>query len=255
MSWPVAFRAGLERRGVRTEVGNPSRSSNADLAVVWGWRQHDVIQPMMESGRHVIVMERGFIQPRRAWCSLALDGLNGRGRFPDPKDDGLRWQKYFSHHLKPWQAAGEYALVVGQVPGDAALAGCDIEVWAATQTRRLLEMGWRVVYRPHPLHATPCPVGATLSSNSLDVDLARADRVVTFSSTTAVEAILKGVPTVVTDPGSVAYPVASHRVEEPLRRPDRTAWCHALAWKQWTIDELADGYAWTQFKSVLEGSA
>jgi hypothetical protein len=142
-------------------------------------------------------------------------------------------------------------LLIGQVPQDAALQGTDIVRWAQQTTDQLAALGHRVLYRPHPLSTTPCPRGAELSTGTLDEDFANADRVVTFNSTTAVEAIFAGIPTVIHDIGSPAYPMASHDVAESLVRPDRTKWCHDMAWRQWSLEEMADGTAWVHaLKSI-----
>jgi hypothetical protein len=207
---------------------------------------------MLKSGRCVIVLERGFTQPRREWFSLALNGLNGRGLFPPSDGDGSRWNRHFAHNLQPWrQEEGNYALLIGQVPGDAALHGLDIVAWAQRTTTKLVELGHRVVYRPHPKYLTPCPKGAEYSDGTLVEDLAGASRVVTYNSTTAVEAVLAGVPAVTLDIGSIAYPVASHELEAPLVRPDRTRWCNDLAWRQWSLAELEDGTAWAHIRPTV----
>lgn len=219
--------------------------SNADIAVIWSWKQRRLIERQIETGKHILVLERGFLQPRNSWISLSWDGFNGRGSFPGAADGGARWNLHFGPMLKPWrQRRGGNALLIGQVPGDAALFGLDIITWTQEMSAKLIALGYRVTYRPHPLSVTPCPNGANLSIGDLETDLALADFVVTYNSTTAVESILAGVPTIVMDIGSVAYPMASHSLEEPLRYPDRTAWCHDLAWRQWSLKELADGSAW-----------
>lgn len=247
-----ALRQGMEKHGVRTSRGRRNKQSDADMAVMWSWKQKRLIEHMQSNGRHLLVIERGFIQPRNEWFTLTVDGFNGRGMFAPARDEGERFQQYFAHHLKPWREdEGEYALVIGQVPGDSALHGTDIVSWAQQKANELLRLGQRVIYRPHPLAFTPCPKGAELSSRSLDQDFAQASCVVTFNSTTAVEAVLAGIPTVISDIGSVAYPMASHEIDEPLRRPDRTAWCHDLAWRQWKLEELADGTAWEHVRQVL----
>lgn len=243
-------------KGMRLLSDTPSifskrKLSETDLAVFWSWKQPEIAAAIIDSGRHVLVMERGFLQPRNEWVSLAIDGFNNRGKFAPAPDGGARWQRLFAHHLKPWRSGGDYALLIGQVPGDAALNGTDIVAWAATQAQKLIDLGHKVVYRPHPEGPTPCPPGASLSTRSLVDDLAGAERVVTYNSTTAVEAILAGIPTVVSDEGTVAYPMCSHQLEAPLARPDRSAWCHDIAWRQWSIDELADGTAWSHVRRLV----
>ena len=247
-----ALREGMERHGVRTSKGKKNKIPNSDLAVVWSWKQPRLIEGMLASGRHVLVMERGFLPNRREWCSLALDGFNGRGEFAPAGDGGERWQKHFAHLLKPWrQAEGDYVLMIGKGENDVSLHGADFKAWASEQAELLRKAGHRILYRPHPDRPTPCPAGAELSTGSLQSDLSRASFVVSFNSSTDVEAVLSGIPAVITDVGSLAYPVASHSLLEPIALPDRSQWCNEMAWRQWTLDELRSGYAWDHLRQLL----
>jgi hypothetical protein len=254
LRFPRALIAGMKKEGVRVGFGKRTEPAvpDADLAVIWSWKAKAVIDAFRTAGRPVLVMEQGYIYPRYQWCSLAVNGLNGRGAAPTATDGGERWNRLFADHLKPWRETDKgYSLVIGQVPGDASLDGADIAAWVNTQVAGLLDLGHEVVFRPHPRAPLPCPKGATLSTSSLTEDLAGAGRVVCFNSTTTVEAILAGVPTVITDPGSVAYRMGSHDIRDPLVRPDRTQWCHDLAWRHWSLEELADGTAWRHLRQIL----
>lgn len=240
-----ALRRGVERCGLETITGRYDEPTDADVAVIWGWKQSKVISACQQGGQQLLVLERGFIQPRHAWISLTWNGLNGRGQFPTANDNGARWRQHFATRLQPWRTSpGDYVLLIGQVPGDAALHGACIETWLNETAKKLLDMGHRVRFRPHPLHRLPSPAGAEYSTSSLTEDLGRADRCVVYNSTTAVEAVLAGVPTVVCDIGAAAWPMASHDVAQELVRPDRAAWCHDLSWRQWRASELKDGGAW-----------
>jgi hypothetical protein len=39
----------------------------------------------------------------------------------------------------------------------------------------------------------------------------------------------------------MAWDVTGHELEMPPT-PDRTAWAHALAWKQWSREEMESGF-------------
>lgn len=248
-----ALRQGMKRHGVTTSRARKYEpTGESDIAVVWSWKQPRLIESMIASGRHVIVMERGFLPRRKDWCSLALDGFNGRGRFAPAPDGGARWNRHFAHLLKPWRSGGDYALMIGKGPNDPSLHGADFEAWTRRTTDSLVARGQRVRYRPHPDRPTPCPPGAELSTGTLAEDLADAAMIVSFNSSTDVEAILSGIPGIITDAGSLCYPIAAHDVSEPLVRPDRTQWCHDMAWRQWTIEELRNGDAWDHVRQLLD---
>jgi hypothetical protein len=142
--------------------------------------------------------------------------------------------------------------LIGKGPNDPSLHGTDFEAWTRRTTDSLLALGQRVRYRPHPDRPTPCPPGAELSTGTLAEDLADAAMIVSFNSSTDVEAILAGIPGIITDAGSLCYPIAAHDVWEPLVRPDRTLWCHDMAWRQWTIEELRNGDAWDHVRQLLD---
>lgn len=198
-------------------------------------------------------MERGFLPKRKEWCSLALDGFNGRGKFAPARDSGERWNRHFGHLLKPWKTeGGKRALLIGKGANDVSLHGADFIAWAAEQTQQLLAAGYSVRFRGHPDRPIPCPSGAELSTGSLADDLEWASVAVSFNSSTDIEAILAGVPSIITDIGSLAYPLASRSVHDPIVTPDRTEWCHQMAWRQWTLEELRNGDAWDHMRQLLE---
>jgi len=217
-------------------------AADADAVVCWGWRIGQQYR-----GRDVLVMERGHVGDRRLYTSCGWNGLAGRGTYPGCLDSGERWAQ--RHSMRPWRQDGRYALVLGQVAGDAALHGLDVQAWAQRVTDGLHGLGRAVVYRPHPLTGAGfCPVGATLAYGTLDDALAGAALAVTYSSTAGVECVLAGVPTVAMDAGAMCWPVSGHTLDDVVR-PDRTAWAHALAWTGWTREELTDGTAWESLKS------
>ncbi len=250
----AAMKAGLERHGIAVEFAPFNEPQPCDVAVIWGWKQPLVTA----SAPATLVMERGHLQDRMAYTSCGWNGLAGRGSYPDAPDAGARWRERFAHLLKPWKPepqAETYALLLGQVPGDAALYGLDLDAWAQRTCDALLASGRMVRYRPHPLVLrcgdVRCPAGALGSAASLDEDLAGAALAVTFNSTAGVEAVLAGVPTVALDAGAMAWPVTTHDLAN-VQRPDREPWAHRLAWCQWTIEELASGLAWEHLAAAGE---
>lgn len=248
-----AMAAGLERHGVEVTVSGHDQPQPCDIAVIWGAPAKHPMVTM--TARHLLVMERGHLPDRFLYASCGWDGLAGRGRYPKAPDGGQRWRERYGHLLQPWKIGGEYALVIGQVEGDAALGDLAFDRWAQQQTDALLATGWPVLYRRHPLasHDGRKPVGSVLAHGTLAEDLAKAAVVVTFNSTAGVEAVLAGVPTVTLDEGAMAWPVTSHALGH-LVRPSREAWAHDLAWTGWTLEEIASGDAWAHLGPIMEGA-
>lgn len=178
-------------------------------------------------------MERGYLGDRFAWTSLAWNGLNNRGQVHVPDDGGDRFLKHYQ--LQPENHAGEYALIIGQVPGDAALGGRNLVPWYEEQASR--DWGMPVKFRPHPMAARRGMVrpvrGAQTIKGELSDALAGAAVVVTFNSNVGVDAVVAGKYVTSADQGSMIWGMS-----------DREQWAHRLAWRQWSLDELRDGAAW-----------
>lgn len=228
----AALAAGLAAHGVRTALTGSVEAAQAQHVACWGWRTGARLR---ERGHDVLVMERGYIGDRFAWTSLGWNGLNGLAAFERPDDSGARFREHFDGMLKPWNPAGDYVLLIGQVPGDASLRGRDLSGWYAKQAA----IDWRrpVRFRPHPVavqRGIAKPVaGAETMGGPLADALAGAAWVVTYNSNTGVESLLAGKPTHVDDRGSMAWGATN-----------REAWAHGLAWCQWSIDEIRSGAAW-----------
>lgn len=241
LGWREAFAEGLKRRGWDAEVSTDTKP--CDLLVMWGVRRRDVIARHKEAGGEVCILERGYLGDRFAWTSVSFGGgLNGRGIFRGPHEDGSRFDKHFSKLLAPWNRQEGYALIIGQVPGDQSIKAVNIDAWYSQTASALKKQGWQDVrFRPHPL-AGRGRNGPSLNlmGGNLSEALQGAGLVLTFNSNTGVESVLAGRPTVTMDQGSMAWDVAGHQVDE-IVTPDRTAWCNKLAWCQWTLDEIISG--------------
>ena len=227
-----AIAQGFARHGVKADIGHHPRPEDATV-VCWGWRQGKVWR---QQGKSVLVMERGYIGDRmNVWSSLAWNGLNGRGNVPPvPDDGGARFRANHAGLLREWNPTGDYVLIIGQVPGDAALGGRDLHGWYVEQAAK--DWGRPVYFRPHPLAHRRGPVrqvpNAPVKNGDLSAALEGAAWVVTFNSNTAVDSLLAGKATQVDDEGSMAWRVTN-----------REQWAYRLAWRQWTMEELESGFA------------
>jgi hypothetical protein len=232
-----ALTEGLKRHGVLGEFRN--------VVACWGWRSG---ARHYRAGRDVLVLERGYIGDRFAWTSIGWNGLNGRATFPNYPDDGGARFRRVRGPMERWRAGGDCVLLIGQVHGDAALQGRNLGGWYADTARAAADVyGLPVLFRPHPLEVRRIGVVRTVAGTEqdtgpLEVALSRAAVVVTWNSNTGVDALLAGKLTVAHDAGAMAWPVCGHRLGDP-GSGDREAWAHALAWKQWSMDEIRSGEA------------
>lgn len=245
----ASFAEGLRRHGWQAEITTRWRPS--DLLVVWGVRRKGDIAAQRQHGGQVCVLERGYVGDRFYWTSVSFGGgLNGRGRFFGPFEDGARWGRLFGDLMQPWRTNDDGpVLICGQVPGDASLSNVDAPAFYKRASQVFADQGFDVRFRHHPKAPyAPTPV------RTLAEDLAAARFAVTWNSNSGVDAVLAGVPTVVADAGGMAWSVAGHDLKPPPR-PDRTAWAHRLAWCQWAPDELTSGACWDVVGRGLEVAA
>ena len=226
-----ALMAGLRALGV-SDLGD-------DVAVTWGWRTG---KQWRAAGYRVLVLERGYIGDRLGkYSSLAWNGLNGRGTFPEYPDDGGERFRACGFNLGAKRNGGEYTLIIGQVATDAAVSGVNIREWYAQAIEIAeAEYGLPVLFRPHPDDVSR---GLARHNATLADDLSGAAHVVTYSSNAAVDALLAGIDTVAVDAGSMAYGVAGTAIGAAANFDAREEWAYRLAWKQWTLDEIASGEA------------
>ena len=246
--WCLAMRAGLRRHGIEAAITEDRYADRGDFVVCWGWRNGDRLQNL-RPGRPVLVMERGYVGDRFRWTSLGWDGLNGRARFFNESATADRWQALFADRMRPWKSGGEYAVVMGQVPGDMAVRGVDMDGFYADAVRRLRTwFDGPILFRPHPQDRTGGRLPTELAAGELDTVLANAACVVTWNSNSGVDAVLAGVPTVAADRGAMAWDVTRHDADGMPPTPDRAEWAARLAHCQWSAEEIERGEFWEQLK-------
>lgn len=253
----AAFADGCRSHGcdVRQLPPHSEPQYDADVACVWGVRT--AFRWYQAAKIPTVVAEAGYVGDRDVWTSLGWDGLNGMARFP-ARLAGDRWARYFPRELKPWRPdhpAGR-VLIVGQVTGDAAVEAVTLPDWYAAQVRALT--GRAIWFRPHPKRPGDRVAGVALADAPLEDVLERSSAVVTYSSTVGVTAILRGLPTVVASPISMAYPVGLRHVADLPRAREpggRARWADRLAYCQWTLGEIASGEAWSHLADEVHREA
>lgn len=175
---------------------------------------------------------------------------------------GDRWLRIAAEHgiePKPFHAPQDgHVLVMLQKSSDASLMGQDMNEWAREIIAKVrLCVKWPIVVRPHPLepHRPPEFDHAWLSSGG-EEDWENARAVVTFTSLSSIDSLLRGLPTWTMHPGNLAWPVANKsltRLEDPWF-PEADVfqrWLNDLAYMQWTPTEIAGGVPWTRLKRKL----
>lgn len=249
------FSQGLKRHGHKVayaRLGSDLRTP--DAVVTWGWKQGIRVAEIVGAD-NVLVLERGYMTDKNGntrfrLSSLAWGGLNGRGKFFFQHDNGERWRSLYGD-LADESMRGDYALICGQCVGDASLLSAgDINEWYAATAATLLDAGYRVVFRPHPLNRVACPIpfGAELSKNArIEDDIAGAMVVAAYNSNSLTDAVLAGKQIIAADIGAMTWPIANGA--------SRQEWAHRMAWTQWDINELRSGKAWEHILNARNGKA
>lgn len=209
--------------------------------------------------RPILVAEMGYVKRGKSavvgseefYFSFGIGGLNGRANFNNKNSPGDRWEK-LNTALVPWKQTGDTILVCGQVPDDSAVQHVDYRQWVHNTVSQLKETTNRVIFRPHP-EAPDVQAPCDRSDWTLQEDLERAKVVVSFNSNIAVDAVIAGVPSVVSDIGSMAWSVSGHDLKDVLSppNPDRQQWAFDLAYAQWNPTELQAGLPWLHLRPLM----
>ncbi len=145
----------------------------------------------------------------------------------------------------PWRRDGRHLLVTTQSELFYRLAlGTTRAAWLADTLARLGAATDRPIEVCHK--AAPRASGNAAAGPGFETRLAGAHALVTHSSSTAVKALLDGVPVFCTGAG-MASPMGRADlalVEDPRYPDDRETWLWNLAANQWTREEMTDGTCW-----------
>lgn len=250
--WPSAMHEGILTNGDDPVIVHAYKHKY-DASVVWGIRRRWAGY-VLEQGKPVIVIERGYLGERkRTWLSVGNGGLNGFANFGNQDVPSDRWEQYWAHDVKPWKKGGQYAIIMGQVPKDSSLYGMCPYAWAKSIYQSAVDKFKRVYFRPHP-ESKPPPIGfdLPLMTGDLDDALDGAKCVIAYSSNSSVDAVMNGIPAITMHQGSMAWDVSTHDFKESLYRGDRDKWGARLAYAQWSIDEMRQGLAWRHIRKTLE---
>lgn len=208
---------------------------------------------------------------RLSWNSFFAD----EGLFPyDSTYD--RWnylQKTFNIKVKDFKSRGDNILICLQEDQDAALnrlqyngiAYPDYMVEVIKKIKKISDR--KIIVRAHPqndyvknylqrhlVDQSNIEWSKQKEVKPLEEDLNNAHCVVVYNSTSSVESILEGLPTIVLDSSGAASEVAMHSLEDienRFKEKDRSSWLKKIAFQNWKGDELKDGYVWKLLKKLI----
>ncbi len=164
-------------------------------------------------------------------------GVNATQSWSTRPSDGKRLAQ-LGVRVQPWRRTGSHIVV--------CLQSEDYMRPVANWPSGVL--GWQEhvlrALRPHTDRLIV--VRGKKADRPLAQELGEAWLLVAHSSAAAVEALIAGVPVIVTDPACAAsgFSSAFEAVESPRRPDGREEWAARLADSQWTSSEMRDGMAW-----------
>jgi hypothetical protein len=230
----------VDRLGGEYQLRDQYVSPGTDLVVQWGFKPTRGLMAAIAQGIPYVILDLGYIDDgRTSRFSVSLNGFHGLA---------MRDPKVLDRPPRPapgyydWKGDGERVYVIGQMPNDQSLRGQDIDAWMGRTASAASEVwGLPVVKRPHPKMLNPWEP----QPEPLDEVFKDAHVVITWTSTTAVQSVLAGVPTIAMHPGNMAYPICASDLRI-VRSPARVGWIHELSWREWDfasdtdLDSLAE---------------
>ncbi|MHA2067163.1 MAG: hypothetical protein ACXABY_22575, partial [Candidatus Thorarchaeota archaeon] len=240
-----SFVAGLRRCGFSVECtphwSNPVEFSPKvdDVLVIWniyGYNQQ-LIKNFYYVGAKVLVVENGYMgkdREGRQYYAIARDGHNGSGKWFVGNTDRF---SLLGLEPQPWRKGGNYIVVRGQ-RGIGSSPMKSPPNWHADCIRRLSQYTHREIkFRAHP--------GNNDKEVGLDKALENCHSLVTWASSEAGRALLRGIPAFYEAPNHVCELAMKRGIEEveyPLRNNiAREKAFHQMSWAQWSVDEISSG--------------
>lgn len=244
--------------------------NSADVHAMIGVKSRNIFYAAMRLGAHVLYFDKGYLRHvlpsgPRTWeyWRVCLDAQHPTAYLLDreyPSDRFDSWKR----NLAPWRADGKHIIIAGSSEKYHAFYDLPHPTeWATKIIRKLSkEMGCQrpLVYRPKPSWRAAVPIkGATFSADRelIGSVLKNAWCLVTHGSNAALDAILAGVPAIVLGDG-VARSISSTElddIESPrmVSLPQRAAWANAIAYQQFTVQEMFRGQMWDQLRPLIYG--
>ncbi|MBC8416722.1 hypothetical protein H8E06_00145 [bacterium] len=191
----------------------------------------------------------------KIWYRISKNGHMQTSLIKDA--DSSRWEKYFAHQhpVQEYNKTGKHILVCPLGGAYGACYGQDPKEWLQDVTKVLKDNTDRPIrVRNKPWFNIVKDKMVSDEKVSVDEDLEDCYAVVTHSSTVAIQAQLKGIPTFC-DPSCCAVPV-SHTdftlIETPKYDKDiRQQWLHTLSWSQFRLEDFSSGYVHRHIEETM----
>lgn len=257
-------------------------SEDCDVGIVFGSNKprdnlhHRVRNEVIKTAKNYIMIETPLLGrtivklSNHSYYRIGLNGfLYNQGEFNCEQSDHKRISSYGENYIwKGWkQNKDGNILILLQLPGDASLRESDHGEWLIYTLEEIRSKTDRAItIRFHPAMSEKghenffSSIGKIVFSNyknitwsdgietSLQDDLRTAKVCVTYSSGSAIDSVINGVPVITIDEGNFAYPISSKTldaIDDPYcaSNSEVNQWLRDLSYCQWNRIEMSNGDA------------
>lgn len=225
--------------------------------VLRGIMKHKVMKQCWQQGRDFFYVDTGYFgneptvrnpEAHKIWHRIVRNDLQHSNIVPRPED---RWQK-FGRSLPRHASNGRTVIVAAPDDKPCRFYGIDRDQWVQDTVSTLRAH----TDRPIVVRERVANRQARMIQQPLRELLTDAHALVTYNSLAAIEAIMSGVPVIVTAPTHAALPVSSPdlaTVESPTWPSEDLLhrWLCHLAYGQFHVSEMANGWAMQQLQREL----
>jgi hypothetical protein len=196
-----------------------------------GW---ELLQSAIQAGKTWYYGDHGFFG-RGQYYRIAKNQYQITG---EGDSDSTRFLK-FNIPIKDWKKTGSHILVCPQTKLFYELHGLNYDDWLNSTINSIK-------------NSTDRPIKVRLKNdlNPIEHDLNDCWAVVVYTSASAINAILSGVPAFTTGKCASNLMALSDLslIEKPFYPENRLQWASVLADNQWTLAEIESGEAWRKIK-------
>lgn len=257
-----AFADGLRAHGDECEVRRvreKSEPADCDVVVLFGVKRQALFRKHLQAGTPVLYIDKGFSRQRVNGQYYYRVAVNAH----DPLDiltEGTfspERRRRFDWHFPGWRKSGEHIVIAGSsAKYHAFFKLAEPHAWATRLVGKLKRLTDReIVYRPKPTWHEAKPIGGSTfrHGGSIWRDLRGAHCLITYGSAACLEAVLSGVPSIITGP-AIARPISSVTIAGDIEHPkkaepaDVEQWLNNLGHCQWSLPEMKSGEMWEMLR-------
>lgn len=216
-----------------------------DVALFGSPARWELLQQAIREGRTWYYGDHGYFG-RGEYFRVTRNAYQHTGVGPG---DMARFAK-FRRPIQPWRRYGQHIVITLQTPRYYELFGTTQQAWLD---------GVRQTIQQHTKRPLVIRSKQEARVRPIELDLRGAWALVTFSSATALDALIAGIPVFVLADFAAGYRWGTpdlHQITKPVTPDGREALMSCLAANQWTFAELERGVAWRALQeSGHEGAA